>query len=304
MSTAAGTLQAAVKLMRPQQWIKNLFVFAPLIFSRELFLVQPDVLALRAFLAFCLTASAVYIINDMVDLEADRAHPRKRNRPIASGTISIPGALVLLGILVAANVLLIWGMTDQFVLIVGTYFVMNLAYTFKLKEVFLLDVFIIAAGFMLRVLGGAYAISVQVSSWIILCTLFISLFLGFAKRRGEIAVLQSAGAAPERKVLQHYRVEVIDQIVTITAAGTVIAYALYTVAPRTVEIFGTDKLIYTTIFVMYGIFRYMHLMHTTESVENPSAVVTTDYPIIINVVLWITTCVLLIYFKGQIPFLH
>ena len=107
-----------------------------------------------------------------------------------------------------------------------------------------------------------------------------------------------------RASVQHYRVEVIDQIVTITAAGTVIAYALYTVAPRTVEIFGTDKLIYTTIFVMYGIFRYMHLMHTTESVENPSAVVTTDYPIIINVVLWITACVLLIYFKGQIPFLH
>ncbi|HSQ76978.1 MAG TPA: decaprenyl-phosphate phosphoribosyltransferase, partial [Bacteroidota bacterium] len=289
---------------RPQQWIKNLFVFAPLIFSRELFLVQPDVLALRAFFAFCLTASAVYIINDMVDLEADRAHPRKRKRPIASGTISIPGALVLLGMLIVADVLLVWGMTDQFVLIVATYFVMNLAYTFKLKEVFLLDVFIIAAGFMLRVLGGAYAISVQVSSWIILCTLFISLFLGFAKRRGEIAVMHNVGAAPERKVLQHYRVEVIDQIVTITAAGTVIAYALYTVAPRTVEIFGTDKLIYTTIFVMYGIFRYMHLMHTTESVENPSAVVTTDYPIIINVVLWITTCVLLIYFKGQIPFLH
>jgi len=290
--------------MRPQQWIKNLFVIAPLIFARELFLAEPDLLALRAFVAFCLTASAVYIVNDIIDLEADRAHPRKRNRPLPSGTISLPAALALLGVLIAADVLLIWGMTDQFILIVATYFFMNLAYSFKLKEVFLLDVFIIAAGFMLRVLGGAYAISVQVSSWIILCTLFISLFLGFAKRRGEIVVMQSMGAAPERKVLHHYRVEVIDQMLTVTAAGTVIAYALYSVAPRTVEIFGTDKLIYTTIFVMYGIFRYMYLIHTTESVENPSAVVTTDYPIIINVVLWITTCVLLIYFKGQIPFLH
>lgn len=304
MSTAAGTLRAAVRLMRPQQWIKNLFVIAPLIFARELFLAEPDLLALRAFVAFCLTASAVYIVNDIIDLEADRAHPRKRNRPLPAGTISLPAALALLGVLIAADVLLIWGMTDQFILIVATYFFMNLAYSFKLKEVFLLDVFIIAAGFMLRVLGGAYAISVQVSSWIILCTLFISLFLGFAKRRGEIVVMQSMGAAPERKVLHHYRVEVIDQMLTVTAAGTVIAYALYSVAPRTVEIFGTDKLIYTTIFVMYGIFRYMYLIHTTESVENPSAVVTTDYPIIINVVLWITTCVLLIYFKGQIPFLH
>jgi 4-hydroxybenzoate polyprenyltransferase len=237
----------------------------------------------------------------MVDLEADRAHPRKRNRPLASGIISIPGALVLLGILSAADVLLIWGMTDQFILIVGTYFVMNLAYTFKLKDVFLLDVFLIAAGFMLRVLGGAYAISVHVSSWIILCTLFISLFLGFAKRRGEIAVMQNIGVAPGRKVLQHYRVEVIDQIVTITAAGTVIAYALYTVAPRTVEIFGTDKLIYTTIFVMYGIFRHMHLMHTTESVENPPAVVTTDHPII-NVVLDYTRAADLL--QRTDPFLH
>jgi 4-hydroxybenzoate polyprenyltransferase len=304
MSTAAASLRAAIRLIRPQQWIKNLFVLAPLIFSRELFLMQPDLLALRAFCAFCLTASAVYIINDIIDVEADRAHPRKRHRPIAAGTISIPTALFLLFVLLVADILLIWGMSDQFLLIVGAYFVMNLAYTFKLKEVFLLDVFIIAAGFMLRVLGGAYAISVQVSSWIILCTLFLSLFLGFAKRRGEIIVMQSAGSPPERKVLQHYRVDVIDQMLTITAAGTVISYALYTVAPRTIEIFGTDKLIYTTVFVMYGIFRYMHLIHTTESVENPSAVVTTDFPIIANVFVWITVCVLLIYFKGQIPFLH
>lgn len=304
MSTAAASLRAAIRLIRPQQWIKNLFVLAPLIFSRELFLMQPDLLALRAFCAFCLTASAVYIINDIIDVEADRAHPRKRHRPIAAGTISVPAALFLLLVLIIADILLIWGMSDQFLLIVGAYFVMNLAYTFKLKEVFLLDVFIIAAGFMLRVLGGAYAISVQVSSWIILCTLFLSLFLGFAKRRGEIIVMQSAGSPPERKVLQHYRVDVIDQMLTITAAGTVISYALYTVAPRTIEIFGTDKLIYTTVFVMYGIFRYMHLIHTTESVENPSAVVTTDFPIIANVFVWITVCVLLIYFKGQIPFLH
>jgi 4-hydroxybenzoate polyprenyltransferase len=304
MSSAAVTLRAIIKLVRPQQWIKNLFVLAPLIFARELFLIEPVTLALRAFAAFCLTASAVYIVNDIIDVEADRAHPRKRHRPIASGTLSLATALILLGLIVIADVLLIWGMNDQFLLIVATYFLINLAYTFKLKEVFLLDVFIIAAGFMLRVLGGAYAISVQVSSWIILCTLFISLFLGFAKRRGEIIVMQSAGAFPERKVLQHYKVSVIDQMLTITAAGTVISYALYTVAPRTVEIFGTDKLIYTTVFVMYGIFRYMHLIHTTEAVENPSAVVSTDFPIIANVILWITVCVLLIYFKGQIPFLH
>lgn len=298
MSAATVTIGAAGKLIRPRQWIKNLFVFAPLIFAKELFLAEPLLLTLRAFGAFCLTASAVYIINDMIDVEADRAHPKKRTRPLAAGTLTFPAAFAILGILLAADLLLITGMPVKFLLILGAYLVMNIAYTFKLKEVFLLDVFIIAAGFMLRVLGGAYAISVYVSSWIILCTLFISLFLGFAKRRGEIVALQSAGTAPERKVLQHYRVGVLDQMLTITAAGTVIAYALYTVAPRTVEVFGTDKLIYTTIFVMYGVFRYMHLIHTTEAVENPSAVVSSDFPIIANVFLWITACIVLIYFSG------
>ncbi len=304
MRTAPFSLRSAVGLIRPKQWTKNFFVLAPLIFAQELFLMEPLVFALRAFAAFCITASAVYIINDMIDVEADRAHPKKRFRPLAAGTISKTEAFLILGALLIADVLLVWGMNDKFLLFVGAYFLMNLAYTFKLKEVFLLDVFIIAAGFMLRVLGGAYAISVYVSSWIILCTLFISLFLGFAKRRGEMVAMQTAGTPSERKVLQHYRVDVIDQMLTITAAGTVISYALYTVAPRTVEMFGTDRLIYTTVFVMYGIFRYMHLVHTTESVENPAALVTSDFPIIANVLLWITACVFLIYFKGQIPFLQ
>ena len=182
---------------------------------------------------------------------------------------------------------------------------MNLAYTFKLKEVFLLDVFIIAAGFMLRVLGGAYAISVYVSSWIILCTLFhLSLPRVCQTAGGDHCDAERQDLRPSGRSCSTTGSTVIDQMLTITAAGTVISYALYTVAPRTIEIFGTDKLIYTTVFVMYGIFRYMHLIHTTESVENPSAVVTTDFPIIANVFVWITVCVLLIYFKGQIPFLH
>lgn len=304
MPTAAQTAAAAIKLIRPKQWIKNVFVLAPLVFAKELFLVEPLLLTLRAFGGFCLTASAIYIINDMLDVEADRAHPQKRNRPLAAGTISRPTAVAILAVLLAADVLLLWGMPAKFLFIVSVYFVMNLAYSFKLKEVFLLDVFIIAAGFMLRVLGGAYAISVVVSSWIVLCTLFISLFLGFAKRRGELVASQSAGTSSERKVLQHYRVGLLDQMLTITAAGTVISYALYTVADRTLEVFGTDKLIYTTVFVIYGVFRYMHLAFTTDSVENPAAVVSTDYPIIANAVLWIAACIVLIYYGGAIPFLH
>ena len=293
---------SAVKLIRPKQWIKNLFVFAPLIFAKELFLAGPFLVTVRAFAAFCMTASAVYIINDLFDVDADRTHPEKRHRPLAAGNITTAQALLLLGVLAAIDTLLLWGMSRGFITIIITYFVMNLAYTLKLKEVFLLDVFIIAAGFMLRVLGGAYAIEVFVSSWIVLCSLFISLFLGFAKRRGELVAVQNAGAVPERKVLQLYRVELIDQILTITAASTVISYAMYTVAPRTIEVFGTDKLIYTTVFVIYGVFRYLYLIHT-ESVENPTSTVSSDLPIIANAALWITACVVLIYFRGEIPWL-
>lgn len=300
MKAVTAPILAAIKLIRPKQWIKNGFVFAPLVFAKELFLPEPLLLTVRTFAAFCLTASMVYIINDMIDVEADRAHPKKKLRPLAARTISVPAAFGVLALLLVVDVLLVAGMPEKFLLLLGAYFLMNLAYTFKLKEIFLLDVFIIAAGFMLRVLGGAYAISVYVSSWLILCTLFISLFLGFAKRRGEIVAMQAAGAMPERKVLQHYRLGVLDQMLTITAAGTVISYALYTVAPRTVTVFGTDKLIYTTVFVMYGVFRYMHLIHTTEAVENPAAVVSSDFPIIANVLLWVASCVVLIYFTGVV----
>ena len=233
------TATAALKLIRPKQWIKNVFVLAPLVFAKELFFLDPLLLTLKAFGGFCLTASAIYIINDMMDVEADRAHPQKRNRPLAAGTISIATAFVILAILLALDLFLLWGMPTKFLVIVSVYFILNLAYSFKLKEIFLLDVFIIAAGFMLRVLGGAYAIGVIVSSWIVLCTLFISLFLGFAKRRGELVAAKSAGTSSERKVLQHYRVELLDQMLTITAAGTVISYALYTVANRTLEVFRT-----------------------------------------------------------------
>jgi 4-hydroxybenzoate polyprenyltransferase len=301
MASRTTPFGAAIRLIRPKQWIKNAFVFAALIFAKELFQTTPFLTALRAFGVFCLTASSVYIINDILDVEADRAHPKKRFRPIAAHIITVPQALILLGIIVCFNVLLAWPLPDAFKAIVVTYFVINLAYSFKLKEVILLDVFIIAAGFMLRVLGGAYAIGVVVSSWLVLCTMFISLFLGFAKRRGELVAVQTAGAQSERKVLQQYRLEVINQMLTITAAGTVISYALYTVAPRTLEIFGTDKLIYTTVFVIYGVFRYLHLVHATDSTENPTAVVASDIPIIVVAGLWIATCVVLIYFRGSIP---
>lgn len=288
-------LTGYIKLVRPKQWLKNSFVLAPLIFGKELFIPHQAMLAIIAFTGFCLTASAVYILNDIVDVRADRAHPEKRNRPIAAGVISTTQAVTLLVLVIAAAGSLALLTPLRFGLVLAAYFLMNLAYSFRLKEVVLLDVFVIAAGFMLRVMGGAIAIGVPVSSWLVLCTMFISLFLGFGKRRGEIVLSQEIGQASGRRVLQLYRVDFLDHMLTITAAGTMIAYALYTVSPRTIEVFGTDKMIYTTVFVIYGVFRYLYLVHMSQQSENPTNAVTSDAPILLTGVLWICTCALLIY---------
>jgi decaprenyl-phosphate phosphoribosyltransferase len=286
-----------IRLLRPKQWVKNLFVLAPLVFAKNLFLLAADMEALRALLAFCFSASAVYILNDIADSDADRVHPEKRFRPLAAGTVSLSGAFIVAGVLLGVVALVTVGMDMRFVFILAAYVSMNLAYSFKLKNVVLLDVFIIAAGFMMRVIGGAYAIQVETSSWLVLCTLFISLFLGFAKRRGELVLLSNT-SYPERKVLQRYRVEFLDQMLTISAAATVLSYALYTVAPRTLQVFGTDKLIYTTVFVIYGVFRYLYLIHMTSTTENPTNAIISDKPILLTAFLWVSTCVALIYFQG------
>ena len=224
---------AAVALLRPKHWIKNVIVFAPLIFAKGLFNPAQVVTSLWAFAAFCLAASAVYILNDIADAESDRAHPEKKDRPLASGAMTRRTALAICTLLLSVDVVLCAGMKVKFIVVIAAYFLLNIAYSFRLKEVVLLDVFLIAAGFMLRVLGGAYAIGVQVSSWIVLCSMFISLFLGFAKRRGELVNVEGAVTGAPRRVLLLYRVEFLDQMLTISAAGAVIAYALYTVAPRT-----------------------------------------------------------------------
>ena len=292
-----------IRLVRPKQWLKNFFVFAPLIFAKDLFVGGLFLLACKAFLGFCLTASTIYVINDIADQDADRMHPEKRNRPLAAGTLKKGHAFGLIAFLLVLDVAAVANMPLYFQLAVAGYFLLNIGYSIKLKELVLLDVFVIAAGFMLRVLGGAFAIGVKVSSWLVLCSMFISLFLGFAKRRGELVQAQASGNLAERKVLLVYRIDFIDQLLTITAAGTVISYALYSVAPRTIEIFGTEKLIYSTVFVLYGVFRYIYLIHTTPTIENPTNAITSDLPIVLTGVCWITFCVLLIYFRDMIPVL-
>ncbi|RPI19646.1 MAG: decaprenyl-phosphate phosphoribosyltransferase [Ignavibacteriae bacterium] len=290
-----------IKLARPKQWVKNFFVFAPLLFSKHVFDANYAIASLSAFVVFCLSSSTVYIINDIMDVESDRSHPKKKFRPIASGEISIKQALIFLTVLIGIIILMFFFQKPIFVFVIILYFLSNYIYSVKIKSIVLLDVFFISFGFMLRVLGGAAAISVAVSSWMILTTIFISLFLAISKRRGELSqVVNHENIEKQRKVLREYSVEFADQLNTIAAAGTIISYALYTVSERTVTTFGTDKLIYTTPFVIYGIFRYMYLMHKKNLGESPTTIVTKDIPIMINVIIYFVACILIIY-KPVIP---
>lgn len=292
-----------IKLIRPKQWIKNFFVFAPLLFSRHVFDMPYLLPSIAAFFIFSLASSAVYIINDILDVESDRAHPKKKYRPIASGEISVKQALIFLILLVIIIITSLFFLKPIFAVVIVLYLITNLLYSLKVKSIVLLDVFFISFGFMLRVLGGAAAISVPISSWMILTTIFISLFLAISKRRGELSqVINQDNIEKQRKVLKEYSVEFADQLNTIAAAGTIISYALYTVSDKTVNTFGTDKLIYTTPFVIYGIFRYMYLMHQKNLGESPTSIVTKDIPIILGVLGWFIFCLVIIY-RQSIPFI-
>ena len=284
-----------LKLFRMPQWIKNLFVFVPLIFSKHLFDENYLITSLLAFFIFCLTSSTVYMVNDIVDAESDRQHPQKKHRPIASGKVKVSQAIGAAGVLFVIATLLLLKSNLFFVSAVGFYFTLNILYSLVLKNIVLLDIFSIAAGFMLRVLAGAFAIDVTVSSWLILTTMFISLFLAVMKRRSELNLAENVEFIATRKVLQYYSKNFADQMATVASAGVIICYALYTVAERTVTIFHTDNLIYTTPFVVFGIFRYMYLVYMNQKGENTTEVMITDPAMIVNVLLYILTTTLIIY---------
>jgi len=286
-----------VRLLRPEQWLKNFFIFAPLIFSKHLFNGEYVWTATAAFVVFALLSSTVYIFNDIADREADRLHPTKRNRPIAAGTIKIPQAVgVAIGMLVVISFLMA-RLNARFIFIAAVYFVLNLGYSFFLKRVILVDVFIVAAGFMLRVLAGAFAINVQVSEWLVLCTLFVSLFLSISKRRGELLLVRNSEHYEGRAVLREYDIEFLDQMMTIAASGMAISYALYSVAERTISTFGTSSLIFTTVFVLFGIFRYLYLVRARKTEDNPTHMLITDPVTLLNIAAWFGVCVIIIYFS-------
>lgn len=289
------SMQSLIRTMRPHEWIKNFFVLAALIFSKHVF--DPDYL-LRgglAFVCFTLLSSAVYIFNDIKDRENDRQHPQKRHRPIASGALSISVASV--AAIIFSGIALYGGfyLHSHFGIVLLIYLAQNIAYTLHFKNVVILDVMIIAAGFLLRAIGGAVAIQVEISSWFILCTMLLALFLGFVKRRHERVLLDNE-ASSHRRILEEYSLQFLDQVIAIVTAGSLVAYALYTMAPDVAQKLGTDHLNLTIPFVVYGMLRYLYLVYTKGKGGNPATTVLSDPPLLITCMLWLFTLGSVLYF--------
>ena len=284
-----------IYLLRPKHWIKNLFVFAALIFSLNLFNIVKLIASLKAFFAFCLASSFVYIINDIIDIDQDRKHPQKRNRPIASGKISIKNAIIISIICFITSITLAYFINLNTLIIISVYILINIFYSIKIKNIVILDVMFIALGFILRMIAGATAIEVSFSNWILLTTFCISLFLGFGKRRGEMVLANTNEQQNTRFVLTHYNKQILDYMMISSVTLTIISYALYAIDSEVIKRFGTDKLIYTVPLVIFGIFRYLYVIYRSDSNGDPTEVVLKDKSIISVVLLWITLVIGLIY---------
>jgi 4-hydroxybenzoate polyprenyltransferase len=276
-----------IRLLRPHQWLKNGFVLVGLLFGHAWNNQDIVTQAALSFIAFCLLSSAVYIFNDLLDREADRLHPEKRSRPLASGKVSVNAALIMLLIFLSGGVWLAFH-ASRAPWIFLAYIAINIAYTLGFKRVVVLDVFMIASGFMLRLLAGTLGIGIAPSHWLLLCGLMLTLFLGFAKRRAELAELPEV-ASGHRSVLEHYSIALLDQFITIVAACTVLSYSLYTVSSETVALHGTNHLMITVPFVLYGLLRYLFRLHGKGGGGDPARELLTDWHLICAVTGWLIT---------------
>lgn len=282
-----------LRLMRSQQWVKNSFVFIGLLFGHAWH--DPHLVAqvVIAFFAFCLVSSSIYTFNDIVDVEQDKLHPRKCKRPLASGAVSMLAAIKLAALLGVLGLALAYAASPAVLIILSGYVLMNIAYSRKLKHVVILDVFIIATGFMLRILAGTLGVGIPPSQWLLLCGLMVTLFLGFTKRRAEIITLNEEKSS-HRKVLEQYSPVLLDKMIGITASGVIMSYSLYTMNSDTIRIHGTVNLIYTVPFVMYGVFRYIYLLHHQNKGGDTAQDFMRDLHLLIAVGAWALTTFLLV----------
>lgn len=288
-------LNALIKTMRPRQWTKNIFVFAALVFDKQLFLIDSFLRTLAGFALFCLISSCVYIFNDLADVEADRQHPEKKNRPIASGKLPVHTAWGAGILLVVVTLALAYWLAPAFCAVTAAYFVLFLAYSISLKHIPILDVLILAVGFVLRVGAGVTLIHVErFSPWLYIVMFLLSLFLGFGKRRAELALLAD-GAGSHRKVLDGYTLPLLDQYIMIVSGTTIVAYSLYTFsAPNVPE---NHSMMLTIPFMVYAIFRYLYLIEVTHAGGTPEEVLLSDRPFQASMFLWAASVITIFYFS-------
>ncbi len=283
-----------LKSMRPRQWPKNAFIFAGLVFDRQLFLAQPLLRVLLGFLLLCLASGVVYLLNDLVDLPYDRQHPTKRNRPLASGRLSVRAAIAAAVVLAALTLAASFSLNTPFGLIVTAYVVSNLFYSFWLKHVPIIDVFVVASGFVLRVAAGVVLLTVErFSPWLYVCTTLLALYIGFGKRRAEM-VLLADGANAHRRVLDGYTIPLLDHLIIIVSGTSIVAYSLYTFSA--VNLPSNHLMMLTIPFVMYGIFRYLLLIHVNNAGGAPEEMLLSDRPLLATVLLWGLASVAILYF--------
>jgi 4-hydroxybenzoate polyprenyltransferase len=285
---------ALVLSLRPHQWTKNLIVFAALVFGERRLDLTAAVAAGVTFLVFCVLSGVVYLVNDVQDRDADRLHPVKRRRPIASGGLAPGTALVAAALLTVASLIAAFMLSPAVGVVSAMYVVLLALYSTTLKHIVILDVLTIAFGFVLRAWAGAVAVDVVMSHWLLLLTLLLALFVGLSKRRAELVTLAD-DAKGHRRSLAEYSPYLLDQMISVATASTLVAYALYTIDPQTVAKFGTDRLLWTFPFPLYGILRYLYLVHQREGGGDPAELLLTDRPLLVCVALWGAAVLLIVY---------
>nr|MBN2276636.1 decaprenyl-phosphate phosphoribosyltransferase [candidate division Zixibacteria bacterium] len=283
-----------IRLLRPHQWLKNGVVLAGLIFAGEAARTHQLFLAIGAMIGFCLMSSAVYVLNDIVDRDRDRLHPLKKNRPLAAREVSITTAWIISIILAAGGLAISFIINTNLLIVSGSYLGLNVLYTFFLKDIVILDVMTIAGGFVLRAVAGAVAIDVKISGWLLITTFVLALFLAFGKRRHELISLEKE-AVSHRRILESYSPYLLDQLIGVVTASTVITYLFYTLSTEVSTKLGTNYLYVTIPFVIYGVFRYLYLVHKEAKGGSPTHLLLTDWPLLVDVLLWLASVILILY---------
>ncbi|EPG73850.1 prenyltransferase, UbiA family [Leptospira fainei serovar Hurstbridge str. BUT 6] len=283
-----------IKLLRPHQWVKNIILFAGIIFGKKLGELESVERAIAAFFLFSLTASCQYVINDFLDRKEDALHPEKKHRPLASGAITPTVALFLTAILLSGTLVLSFRLQPEFFYLVTFYLVFNVIYSRFLKHMVILDVMSISIGFVVRAVAGSVVVGVSFSSWLLLCTFMLALYWGFGKRRGELIILED-GAIGHRKILEEYSVNFLDLMMGIVATMTLVTYVMYVTSPTTIENLGTDKMVYTIPIVVYAIFRSLYIIYIKNMGHNPTRAILTDLGVLVAGFIWLLLVVWIMY---------